>query len=176
MRAFGLHAIDAITISHARTQVSTSGSGASFSPTLPPPSSNDISDLSYLYMDTAATADQKPTYRFTVPTGLLFNQGNQDSQKWYLTLANMNSQLTWDTQSYSIRATCMLAEQVKMKGDEERTMRGNVCIKPTNLNTTRFSSCSFPAPGPRRSCGSATHPGLLQTGGAMRLEGSALCR
>lgn len=93
-------------------QVTVYGSTVSFSPTLPPTSASPASALKYLYIDLASTSDQKPTYRFTIPTGLFFDLGNGDSQTWYITLANMITQPPSDKQSYAIRATCMLSDQV----------------------------------------------------------------
>ena len=94
------------------TQVTLTGSLASFSPSLPPSASSSSTTFSYTYIDSASISDQKPWQRFTLPIGQAFNLGNQQNQQWYLTLANMASQQSSDVQSYAIRATCMAADQV----------------------------------------------------------------
>ena len=97
-------------------QVTTSGSSVSFFPSLPPTSASQANQFNYLYLDSASTSDLKPTYRFTIPVGLLFDLVNLDSQTWYLSLANMNMQPPSDVQYYTIRTTCMLSDQVGLGG------------------------------------------------------------
>ena len=105
-------------------QVTTSGSSVSFSPTLPPTSASPANQFNYLYLDSASTSDLKPTYRFTIPVGLLFDLVNLDSQTWHLSLANMNMQPPSDVQYYTIRSTCMLSDQVRFgTGDGENRIK-----------------------------------------------------
>ena len=92
-------------------QVTLVGSTAVFSPGIQASASSTT--FTSTYVDLSSVADQKPWQRFTLPIGQAFNYNNQQSQQWYLTLANLASQASWDMQQqYAIKATCMVSDQV----------------------------------------------------------------
>ncbi|GAX74856.1 hypothetical protein CEUSTIGMA_g2302.t1 [Chlamydomonas eustigma] len=107
----GLYLLAAASSSPPSVSISSTGNVV-FSPSLPPASVSTQASLQYTFMDASNTADEKTLFRFTLPVGAYFNQNNNPSQTWYLTLANMATSSSWDQLQYSIRLTCMAASQL----------------------------------------------------------------